>query len=135
MSDLGFDPSLKKKKKSKKPIEGGEAASPSPAASDLDDMFAGLKKKKKSKKTEENGDSAASPSVDSVTASFDDLGLKKKRRSLSRPQPPAISSRRWRKQALTMSVALLLPRTTNSYQYRPRWVYHTISFCLDSSPS
>ncbi|GBL48881.1 translation initiation factor eIF-2 beta subunit [Candidozyma auris] len=80
MSDLGFDPSLKKKKKSKKPIEGGEGASPSPAASDLDDMFAGLKKKKKSKKTEENGDSAASPSVDSVTASFDDLGLKKKKK-------------------------------------------------------
>lgn len=71
---------MKKKKKSKKPIEGGEGASPSPAASDLDDMFAGLKKKKKSKKTEENGDSAASPSVDSVTASFDDLGLKKKKK-------------------------------------------------------
>lgn len=80
MSDLGFDPSLKKKKKAKKPTEDAEGASASPAPSETDDLFAGLKKKKKSKKTEENGDSAASPSVDSVTASFDDLGLKKKKK-------------------------------------------------------
>lgn len=79
MSDLGFDPSLKKKKKAKKPVEEGESGSPAPANAELDDMFAGLKKKKKSKKTEENGESA-SPSVDSVTASFDDLGLKKKKK-------------------------------------------------------
>ncbi|KAF3988093.1 hypothetical protein FT663_02664 [Candidozyma haemuli var. vulneris] len=80
MSDLGFDPSLKKKKKSKKPTEEAEGGSPSPANAELDDMFAGLKKKKKSKKTDESGDSGASPSVDSVTASFDDLGLKKKKK-------------------------------------------------------
>lgn len=81
MSDLGFDPSLKKKKKSKKTEEGSASATASPGADDLGDMFAGLKKKKKSsKKPEEGADASASPSVDDVTASFDDLGLKKKKK-------------------------------------------------------
>lgn len=47
----------------------------------MDDMFAGLKKKKKSKKTtEELADSGASPAVDDLSASLDDLGLKKKKK-------------------------------------------------------
>lgn len=66
MSDLGFDPTLKKKKKAKKPED--EAL---PAAEGADDMFAGLKKKKKTKKPE--GD-------DLLEASFDELSLKKKKK-------------------------------------------------------
>lgn len=79
MSDLGFDPSLKKKKKVKKPEEGSAASSPAPT-DDINDMFAGLKKKKKSKKTEEEEGKTASPAVEDLTASFDDLGLKKKKK-------------------------------------------------------
>lgn len=83
MSDLGFDPSLKKKKKSKKPTEAGELASASsPAPAEVDDMFSGLKKKKKSKKAEE--EASGSPSVDDVTASIDDLGLKKKKKKAAK---------------------------------------------------
>lgn len=81
MSDLGFDPSLKKKKKAKKPEESAPASGSATPADGLDDMFAGLKKKKKSKKTsEESADSATSPSVDDLSSSLDDLGLKKKKK-------------------------------------------------------
>lgn len=83
MSDLGFDPSLKKKKKVKKPEDGSSASSPAPS-DDLNDMFAGLKKKKKSKKTEEEG-KTVSPAVEDLTASFDDLGLKKKKKKSTKP--------------------------------------------------
>ncbi|CAH2354029.1 eukaryotic translation initiation factor 2 subunit beta [[Candida] railenensis] len=91
MSDLGFDPTLKKKKKSKKvegdlTAESSAAGSPAPAG-ELDDMFSGLKKKKKSKKTAEEGASssaAGSPApegaADDLSASFGDLGLKKKKK-------------------------------------------------------
>lgn len=80
MSDLGFDPSLKKKKKSKKAEESAPASTTSTPAADLDDMLAGLKKKKKSKKTEELADSGASPSIEDLASSLDDLGLKKKKK-------------------------------------------------------
>ncbi|SGZ49432.1 CIC11C00000002476, partial [Sungouiella intermedia] len=81
MSDLGFDPSLKKKKKSKKADESTATSAASTPAADMDDMFVGLKKKKKSKKTtEELADSGASPAVDDLSASLDDLGLKKKKK-------------------------------------------------------
>lgn len=77
MSDLGFDPSLKKKKKSKKTEDS--AASPAPA--ETEDVFAGLKKKKKTKKpVEESADSTASPGVDELSESLDSLGLKKKKK-------------------------------------------------------
>lgn len=80
MADLGFDPSLKKKKKVKKTAEDSapvsESATPAP---EMDEMFAGLKKKKKSKKSEEAGETEASP-VDDLAASLDDLGLKKKKK-------------------------------------------------------
>lgn len=89
MSDLGFDPTLKKKKKSKK-VEGdltadsSAAGSPAPAG-ELDDIFSGLKKKKKSKKTSEDAagsaaDSPAPEGEEDLTASFGDLGLKKKKK-------------------------------------------------------
>lgn len=80
MSDLGFDPSLKKKKKSKKPEESG-SESPAPAGNDIDDMFSGLKKKKKSKKpVEESGESESSPAPEDLTGQFGDLSLKKKKK-------------------------------------------------------
>lgn len=79
MSDLGFDPTLKKKKKSKK-VDEAEASAPS-ASLDMDDMFAGLKKKKKSKKLGEFDASAAdAQSVEDISKSLDDLGLKKKKK-------------------------------------------------------
>lgn len=85
MSDLGFDPSLKKKKKSKKSEDPGadsvEDGSPAPTSNDMDDMFAGLKKKKKSKKPLEGENSTeGSPVPDDLTASFDELSLKKKKK-------------------------------------------------------
>lgn len=80
MSDLGFDPSLKKKKKSKKADESTATSAASTPAAEVDDIFAGLKKKKKSKKTEELADSGASPAVEDLSSSLDDLGLKKKKK-------------------------------------------------------
>lgn len=84
MSDLGFDPSLKKKKKTKKPEDSSVTATESPApSSDVDDMFAGLKKKKKSKKAadgSEANEKADSPVPDDLSASLGDLTLKKKKK-------------------------------------------------------
>lgn len=84
MSDLGFDPSLKKKKKSKKTDEGVSASSPAP---DMDDMFAGLKKKKKAKKTDGEDSGAASAEVEDLASSLDDLGLKKKKKKSTKAAP------------------------------------------------
>lgn len=83
MSDLGFDPALKKKKKVKKTEDDVDAAAAtSPEAGD--DMFSGLKKKKKSKKVEgeAQGDAAvaAGGSADDISATFGDLALKKKKK-------------------------------------------------------
>lgn len=80
MSDLGFDPSLKKKKKSKKADDSTATSAASTPAAEVDDIFAGLKKKKKSKKTEELADSGASPAMEDLSSSLDDLGLKKKKK-------------------------------------------------------
>lgn len=87
MADLGFDPSLKKKKKAKKVDEAPATASP--AADDLNDMFAGLKKKKKAKKTEDSVEKSTSPSVDELSASLDDLGLKKKKKKSTKSSSTA----------------------------------------------
>lgn len=79
MSDLGFDPTLKKKKKAKKP-EAEATESPAPA-DEIDDMFTGLKKKKKSKKTTDDALNASeSPAGDDLADSFGDLTLKKKKK-------------------------------------------------------
>ncbi|KAK6201215.1 domain found in IF2B/IF5-domain-containing protein [Scheffersomyces amazonensis] len=85
MSDLGFDPTLKKKKKSKKPAEDSASASPAPSTdAGVEDMFAGLKKKKKSsskKLADDLLDSASkSPSVEDLSDSLGDLTLKKKKK-------------------------------------------------------
>lgn len=82
MSELGFDPSLKKKKKSKKPEDGVDAL-PAPA-DELDDMFSGLKKKKKAKKPLEGDELLGLASVDDLSVSLDDLGLKKKKKKLAK---------------------------------------------------
>lgn len=84
MSDLGFDPTLKKKKKSEKP-EDGEASSAPSSSLDMDAMFAGLKKKKKTKKI--SGPDTFSPEVlplDDLSKSLDDMGLKKKKKKSSK---------------------------------------------------
>ncbi|KAK6461624.1 domain found in IF2B/IF5-domain-containing protein [Scheffersomyces coipomensis] len=89
MSDLGFDPNLKKKKKSKKPTdESSVSASASPAPSSTtdiggDELFAGLKKKKKSSSKklveEESVENSRSPSP-GLEDSLADLTLKKKKK-------------------------------------------------------
>ncbi|KAI5956685.1 SUI3 [Candida theae] len=93
MSDLGFDPSLKKKKKVKKPVDGASPAPESnestPAPESVDDLFSGMKKKKKSSKktAEDSVEKSSSPSTaagaadaDDVAASLGDLTLKKKKK-------------------------------------------------------
>lgn len=75
MSDLGFDPLLKKKKKVKK-VE--ETASPTPEVADVN--FDGLKKKKKAKKVEDGEDKVGSPEVEDLNSSLGDLSLKKKKK-------------------------------------------------------
>ena len=51
MSDLGFDPSLKKKKKSKKVASvvddtDSKESTPQPGDASVDDLFSGLKKRR-----------------------------------------------------------------------------------------
>lgn len=84
MSDLGFDPTLKKKKKSKK-TEDGIRESPAPESdAGVDELFSGLKKKKKSKKSDDL-EKSASPALDSddLSASLSELGFKKKKKKSS----------------------------------------------------
>lgn len=89
MSDLGFDTTLKKKKKSKKPVSESPAAegvestesTPQPADASVDDLFSGLKKKKKSSSSKKTSEKSASPSVDEdLSSSLGDLSLKKKKK-------------------------------------------------------
>lgn len=79
VDDLGFDPSLKKKKKKSKPVEGAEATE---GSGEIDDMFSGLKKKKK-KSTKE---STPSDVTEDLTESLGDLTLKKKKKKSSTPK-------------------------------------------------
>ncbi|KAI5959787.1 SUI3 [Candida pseudojiufengensis] len=89
MSDLGFDPTLKKKKKSKKPVDGissvsdSKESTPQPTDS-VDDLFSGLKKKKKSSSSKPL-DSSATPEIndEDITSSLGDLSLKKKKKKSS----------------------------------------------------
>lgn len=83
-TDLGFDPSLKKKKKSKKvapenlEVEDKETEKSSSNSAGEDDLFSGLKKKKKKSKSP-----AAEPSesVDEISEALGELKLKKKKKS------------------------------------------------------
>ncbi|EGV65743.1 translation initiation factor eIF-2 beta subunit [Yamadazyma tenuis] len=80
MSDLGFDPSLKKKKKKVVSTEEAPSTEGSPAVADTDDLFSGLKKKKKAKKPVEEQSSKSSPVPADLEAEFADLTLKKKKK-------------------------------------------------------
>ncbi|KAL3230819.1 Eukaryotic translation initiation factor 2 subunit beta [Nakaseomyces bracarensis] len=76
-ADLGFDPTLKKKKKSKKVPE--DFAEEVEAESNGDDMFAGLKKKKKKSKSSSKAEEAEGD-ADEVTEALSELSLKKKKK-------------------------------------------------------
>ena len=85
MSDLGFDPSLKKKKKSKKVASvvddtDSKESTPQPGDASVDELFSGLKKKKKSS-SKKSAEESGSPSVDEdLSSSLGDLTLKKKKK-------------------------------------------------------
>ncbi|KAH3686210.1 hypothetical protein WICPIJ_002810 [Wickerhamomyces pijperi] len=83
VEELGFDPSLKKKKKkSTKSFEDPSAtASPSETTPEVDDVLSGLKKKKKSTASAPGAD-ASGDAADDVTDSFAELKLKKKKKKV-----------------------------------------------------
>ncbi|KAG7693419.1 hypothetical protein KL930_000432 [Ogataea haglerorum] len=71
--DLGFDPSLKKKKKVKSKADAEEATAPS--EENLDEMFSSLKKKKKKTKETDTPEP-----VDELVDGLEGLKLKKKKK-------------------------------------------------------
>ncbi|CDO93673.1 unnamed protein product [Kluyveromyces dobzhanskii CBS 2104] len=73
VADLGFDPTMKKKKSKKVVPEELATGSTEPA----DDLFAGLKKKKKKSK---DGEETADKQVDDLTDALGELKLKKKKK-------------------------------------------------------
>lgn len=76
-ADLGFDPSIKKKKSSKKVApENLDASTTEVQSENSEDLFAGMKKKKKSKVVAEE----PSSSVDDISEALGDLKLKKKKK-------------------------------------------------------
>lgn len=79
-ADLGFDPSLKKKKKSKKAVP--EDFTAAVESENGDDLFAGLKKKKKkSKDSPKVGEEEEKP-IDEVAEALGELKLKKKKKKV-----------------------------------------------------
>lgn len=85
-AELGFDPALKKKKKSKKvapenfDAEIKKDDSTSTNGGDEEDIFAGLKKKKKKSKSSSSKDSTSSTDLDEVSEALGELTLKKKKK-------------------------------------------------------
>lgn len=85
-AELGFDPALKKKKKSKKvapedfDAEIKKDDSTSTNGGDEEDIFAGLKKKKKKSKSSSYKDSTSSTDLDEVSEALGELTLKKKKK-------------------------------------------------------
>lgn len=81
-NELGFDPALKKKKKSKKVapenLETDEKSAEKADATGDEDLFAGLKKKKKKSKSPSV---EPSESVDEISEALGELKLKKKKKS------------------------------------------------------
>ena len=77
-AELGFDPSLKKKKKKISPEELDAAMKDSSEPLNDDDLFSGLKKKKKKSKKVEGTPEAGS--VDEVSEVLGELSLKKKKK-------------------------------------------------------
>lgn len=76
--ELGFDPSLKKKKKSKDVSE--EVDTSAQSATGEDDLFAGLKKKKKKSKDKKEESAETADTVDDLSESFEGMKLKKKKK-------------------------------------------------------
>lgn len=80
--ELGFDPSIKKKKKSKDvaPVSA-DSETTTVASTEDDDLFSGLKKKKK--KSKDKKDTSEEPSADvtdDLAESFEGMKLKKKKK-------------------------------------------------------
>ncbi|CEP62503.1 translation initiation factor eIF2 subunit beta LALA0_S05e07096g [Lachancea lanzarotensis] len=87
-NELGFDPSLKKKKKSKKVSEvpetnGADTAAEGSGAAE-EDLFSGLKKKKKKPKQAVGDAGDIQDAVDEVDAALGELKLKKKKKKASK---------------------------------------------------
>lgn len=82
-NDLGFDPTMKKKKKTKKVtpdnFDDVSVDTSSTSATD-DDLFAGLKKKKKKSKSVSKEGEQTSGDVDEVSEVLGELSLKKKKK-------------------------------------------------------
>ncbi|SCU93095.1 LANO_0E02982g1_1 [Lachancea nothofagi CBS 11611] len=79
-NELGFDPTLKKKKKAKKVVDSEDTVDAgTTAAPAADDIFSGLKKKKKSKSTSKDS-GETQDDVDEVGAALGELKLKKKKK-------------------------------------------------------
>ncbi|SCU91883.1 LADA_0F12750g1_1 [Lachancea dasiensis] len=81
-NELGFDPSLKKKKKVKKAVspEDVNGAETPTSEAGADDLFSGLKKKKKKSKEAVKDASDVQEAVDEVDAALGELKLKKKKK-------------------------------------------------------
>ncbi|CAB4255377.1 similar to Saccharomyces cerevisiae YPL237W SUI3 Beta subunit of the translation initiation factor eIF2, involved in the identification of the start codon [Maudiozyma barnettii] len=86
-NDLGFDPTLKKKKKSKKVAPDFDAASAtdSTETTNSDDLFSGMKKKKKKSKSTSKDTETAEGDVDEVSEALGELSLKKKKKKSKEP--------------------------------------------------
>ncbi|AGO13018.1 AaceriAFL145Wp [[Ashbya] aceris (nom. inval.)] len=78
-NELGFDPSLKKKKKVKK-VAPEEAIGAAEASVEGDDLFAGLKKKKKKAKEGSKDEEGTGDALDELTEALGELKLKKKKK-------------------------------------------------------
>ncbi|AJP41914.1 Sui3p [Saccharomyces cerevisiae YJM1078] len=80
-AELGFDPTLKKKKKTKKVIpDDFDAAVNGKENGSGDDLFAGLKKKKKKSKSVSADAEAEKEPTDDIAEALGELSLKKKKK-------------------------------------------------------
>lgn len=75
--ELGFDPSLKKKKKTKDVLAEPDASAPTASE---DDLFAGLKKKKKKSKDKKDESAEVADATADLAESFEGMKLKKKKK-------------------------------------------------------
>ncbi|AMD21413.1 HER134Cp [Eremothecium sinecaudum] len=78
-AELGFDPNLKKKKKTKKAVPE-DFASTVESTPDGGDIFAGLKKKKKSKESSKDAEEVVDTEVNELSEVLGDFKLKKKKK-------------------------------------------------------
>lgn len=80
-AELGFDPTLKKKKKTKKVIpDDFDAAVNGKENGSGDDLFAGLKKEKKKSKSVSADAEAEKEPTDDIAEALGELSLKKKKK-------------------------------------------------------